>query len=68
MPPYLTDQTIVGQKPPDNLAGVPVQGSYGNAWLIESNVIPAGYFAVVASSGPDSTDNAVARRMHKSPG
>lgn len=31
-------------------------------------MIPAGYFAVVASGATDSTDNVVARRMHPSPG
>jgi hypothetical protein len=68
VPPYLTDQTIVGAKPPDNVAGVPVLGSYGKAWLLESNVIPAGYFAVAASGGPDSLDNVIARRTHPAPG
>ena len=45
-------------------AGLKVQGSYGKSWLIESNYIPSGYVAVVASGGPGSPDNPVAVREH----
>lgn len=42
-------------------------GSYGKAWVIESMLVPAGYFAVFATGGPDSNQNVIARRMHPSP-
>lgn len=63
-PAYLTQETIVGKVPPGDFNGLPVQGSYGPAWLIHSNYIPAGYVAVVASSGPNSQNNPVAIRVH----
>lgn len=63
-PPYLTDQNIVGQVAPAEFAGLKVLGSYGEAWVIPSNLIPQGYVAVVATSGPNSTANAVGVRIH----
>ncbi|WP_167098289.1 hypothetical protein [Mycobacterium sp. DL592] len=63
-PAYLTDQTIVGKIPPGDYNGLPVQGSYGPAWLITTQYIPQGYVAVVASSGQNAQDNPVAIRVH----
>ena len=63
-PAYLTEQTIIGKVPPGDYNGLPVQGSYGPAWLITTNYIPQGYVAVVASSGQNSQDNPVAIRVH----
>lgn len=63
-PAYLTNQTIVGATPPASYSGLPVLGSYGPAWLIQSNYIPVGYVAVVASSGANSASNPVAIRQH----
>ncbi|MFV9634855.1 hypothetical protein [Mycobacterium neumannii] len=66
-PTYLTQSSIVGALPPTDVDGVPVLGSYGKAWVIESMLVPAGYFAVFATGGPDSEQNVIARRMHPSP-
>lgn len=63
-PPYILDGTLVGSAAPDSFEGLPVAGSYGPAWLIESEFIPSGYVAVVATGGPDSLDNVVAVRQH----
>jgi hypothetical protein len=49
VPPFLTSETVVGAIPPPDFAGVPVLGSYGGAPLLQSNVIPQGYVAIVAS-------------------
>jgi len=67
VPPFLTDQTVVGAIPPPDFAGVPVLGSYGGALLLQSNVIPQGYLAIVASGGPNSDMNPIAVRQHEKP-
>jgi hypothetical protein len=41
-----------------------VLGSYGRAFLIESNFLPSSYVAVVATNGPGSLNNAVGVRQH----
>lgn len=66
-PTYLTQDSIVGALPPADVDGVPVLGSFGKAWVIESMLVPAGYFAVFATGGANSADNVIARRMHPSP-
>ncbi|WP_278313736.1 hypothetical protein [Lolliginicoccus levis] len=63
-PAYLTQDNIVGKVAPGEFHNLPVLGSYGPAWLIESEFIPAGYVAVVASGGPNSATNPVALRQH----
>lgn len=63
-PPYLTEATIVGQPAPARFNGLPVLGSYGPAFLIESNFVPSGYVAVTATSGPNSQSNVIGVREH----
>ena len=63
-PPYLTEATIVGQPAPAKFNGLPVLGSYGPAFLIESNFIPSGYVGVVATNGPNSLSNVIGVREH----
>jgi hypothetical protein len=63
-PAYLTAETIVGQVAPETFNGLPVQGSYGPVWVIQSDFIPDGHFAVVATYGPNSQDNAIGFREH----
>lgn len=66
-PAFLTTENIVGQVAPAEFAGLPVSGSYGPAWVIESHYLPAGYIAVVATGGPNSSLNPVAFRQHANP-
>jgi hypothetical protein len=66
-PTYLTQDSIVGALPPKDVDGVPVLGSYGKAWVLESLVIPQGYFAVVSSGGANSDRNPFALRQHANP-
>lgn len=63
-PAYLQPENIVGQVAPGKYEGLPVAGSYGPAWLIESEFVPAGHVAVVATGGPNSERNPVAFRQH----
>ncbi|MFC8182253.1 hypothetical protein ACFULT_25565 [Rhodococcus sp. NPDC057297] len=66
-PAYLTDQTVIGQVAPGEYGGLPVLGSYGPAWLIESEFIPAGYVTVVATGGPGSSQNPIGLREFPAP-
>jgi hypothetical protein len=63
-PAYLTAETIVGQVAPESFNGLPVQGSYGPVWVIASDFVPEDYFAVVATYGPNSQNNAIGFREH----
>ena len=53
-PPFLTTENVHGAIPPPDFHGLKVLGAYGKAWLIETNYVPAGWVAVVASGGPGS--------------
>lgn len=63
-PAFLTAEHRVGAAPPDDIDGVPVLGSYGKTFIVESNLVPAGYFAVVSTHGTDHPDNAMGFRVH----
>ncbi|MCA2303103.1 hypothetical protein JF770_05985 [Mycobacterium intracellulare] len=63
-PAYLQPDNIVGQVAPESYNGLQVQGSYGPVWIIQSDFIPADYFAVVATYGANSSDNVVGFRQH----
>ncbi len=64
-PAFLTAEHVEGTKPPANYHGLPVLGSYGGAFVVHSYFIPQGYVALVASAGPNSSDNPVAVREHE---
>lgn len=66
-PPYLTQDTIVGDPAPAEYNGLPVTGSYGPAFLVESNFCPSGYVAVFATNGPNHSRNAIGFREHPNP-
>ena len=63
-PPFLTTENVHGAIPPPDFHGLKILGAYGKSWLLETNYVPAGYVAVVASGGPGSPDNPVAVRQH----
>lgn len=63
-PAYLTEEVIVGQQAPGSYKGLPVYGSYGEAFVIKTNFVPNGYVAVVATGGPNSELNPIAIRQH----
>lgn len=64
-PAYFTTEHLVGAIPPVDFNGLQVQGSYGDAWLIESHYVPAGYVIVAATGGLDSDMNPVGFRQHR---
>jgi hypothetical protein len=61
-PPFLREENIVGEPAPADFQGLPVLGSYGPAFLIESNFIPSGYVTVVATNGPNHSRNPIGFR------
>lgn len=68
-PPFLSGSggELVGTQVPGQLWGVKVEGSYGPSLLIQSDFIPSGYVAVVASYGPNSPYNCIGFRQHSNP-
>jgi hypothetical protein len=66
-PAFYTSETVVGALPPTDMAGIPIAGSYGPMWLVESEVVPIDYVAVAASGGLDSPANPFAMRVHPNP-
>ena len=64
MPAFFTTEHLIGALPPADFNGLQVQGSYGDAWLIESHYVPAGYVIVAATGGLDSDMNPVGFRHH----
>jgi len=66
-PAYLTTEHVEGTPPPPEYNSLPVLGSYGGAYVIQSYFIPKGYVALAASAGPNSSDNPVALRQHANP-
>ncbi|GAA2052992.1 hypothetical protein GCM10009722_08220 [Williamsia deligens] len=66
-PAYLTPDNVVGQVAPGEFAGLEVLGSFGPAWICPSFYLPQGYIAVVATGGPNSSNNPVAARQHPNP-
>lgn len=55
---------LVGNLPPGEVFGLPTVGKWGPVWIVETQYVPAGYFAVVASSGPRSSTNPIGVREH----
>lgn len=66
-PAYFSQSEIVGQVAPESFNGLKVQGSYGDTFIIQSDFIPEGYFAVVATYGPNAQDNVIGFREHPQP-
>jgi hypothetical protein len=66
-PARLTSERVEGAAPPPDYNGLEVTGSYGKALVIESYFIPAGWAAIVATSGPNSESNPVGFREHTNP-
>ena len=58
---------LVGEQVPGEIYGVKVWGSYGPSLLIQSDFVPSGFVAVVATYGPNSPYNCVGFREHHLP-
>lgn len=62
-PPYLSGGgELIGQPVAGSFHDIPVVGSYGEALVIQSDYVPSGYIAVVATYGPNSDRNVVGFR------
>lgn len=66
-PANFTTEHLVGWVAPSEFNGLQVLGSYGDAWLIESRYVPAGYVIVAATGRLDSDRNPVGFREHVNP-
>ncbi|OZF04999.1 hypothetical protein CH302_01860 [Rhodococcus sp. 15-2388-1-1a] len=66
-PPRLLAEQIVGDVVPAKWNNLPVLGSYGESYVIQSAFVPKGYVAVVASAGPNAEGNPIGFRVHANP-
>ena len=67
-PPFITPAgELVGAQVPGEWDGVKVEGSYGPSILVQSDFVPSGYVALVASYGLNSPYNCVGFREHHNP-
>lgn len=66
-PAYLSTEHLVGEQPPAQFMGMPVIGSYGNALVVESYYVPAGYVIASSTSGAGSHRNPLGFRQHVRP-
>jgi hypothetical protein len=65
---FLTDQNLIGTRAPvETETGLPIAGSYSDAWIVPSWEIPAGYLLAVATYGANSERNVVSFREDPSP-
>ena len=64
--PYLSTETLVGDRPPAQYGGMKVLGQYGRALIVENRMIPADYLVSLASGGSNSPSNPIALREHPS--
>jgi hypothetical protein len=58
---------LIGEQVPGEWGGVKVWGSWGPSLLVQSDFVPPGYVAVIASYGPNSPYNAIGFRQHHNP-
>ncbi|WP_431236711.1 hypothetical protein ACQ86B_17420 [Mycolicibacterium aichiense] len=63
-PAFLTAEQIIGTQAPAAYENLKVEGSYGNLWIVQSDLIPEDYISVVATYGANSPSNAIAVRQH----
>lgn len=58
------DRNIDGPRPPAQLRGMKVIGSYGEAVIVQENYIPAGYLVAFATGGQANANNPIGIREH----
>jgi hypothetical protein len=63
-PAFEASGPIVGSQAPAELFGVDISGSYGPVYVADSYFIPQGWFAVVATAGPNNPMNPIGVRQH----
>lgn len=69
-PPVIIPNALIGagllggSQPPSSLDGLSVIGSYGPAFVVQEDYIPAGYLLLFATGGTASLNNPVGIREH----
>lgn len=66
-PPFYTPHEIVGQRAAAQLEGLKVQLSYGPAWIMALDDVPADYLICAATYGANSPNNCLGVRQHINP-
>lgn len=61
-------QGLLGVQPPSTFQGLKVAGQYGPVMVVENDLIPAGYFVMIASGGAGDVQNLVGIREHANAG
>lgn len=61
---FYSPNQLVGTQPTNTFAGFPVKGAYGEALVIETTRIPAGYVVGLASGGRLAPTNPIMFREH----
>lgn len=64
-PAFLSNEFVIGDKPPAIFNGLPILGSYGPALVAESYYVPTGYVIAAATSGANSSRNPLGFRTHE---
>jgi len=63
-PAFEATGPIVGSQAPADLFGVEISGSYGPVFVADSYYIPQGWFAVIATGGPNNPLNPIGVRQY----
>jgi hypothetical protein len=58
---------LLGSRPPTTWRGLPVVGSYMDAWIVEEDYIPANYILTLGTGGTAALQNPVGLREHPNP-
>lgn len=66
-PAWLTPENIMGQQAPAEFNKLKVNGSYGPAYIIQSDFVPEHYVSVFATYGPNHPSNVIGVRQHPNP-
>lgn len=66
-PAFLSADEIIGDRAPERLGRIKLEGSFGPAWVAEHPLIPKGYILTLSTDGPNSQYNPVSFRQHPNP-
>lgn len=64
LPQNFVTSTVEGVRPPGVIRGMYVIGSYGDAFIVQEDYMPAGYMVGFATGGSESLTNPIGIREH----
>jgi hypothetical protein len=67
LPENFRTNDTTGARPSGSLRGMTVIGSYGDAFIVQEDYIPAKYVVGFATGGPESVTNPIGIREHQNP-